>query len=304
VTVLGGAAHDLLQGSVGSKAELVKFSNGSIGLSPDFAGADNITSNASGGDDAIFGDGGADNITLAPNHSGSDTVVFGAEFDGAPSVLAITDGTDSAYLGFWSAPGATPIPQLFPSNTGGTSADMTTVTRFNAGSSASHDVLEFDVAGWNGASTSLGFAVQGDLVTLSGLLVVPTGAAQLSAVWVNSSSNGSLKTTDDVLLYAPSDASLQNAQQLAAQLHTAADGVVMPGLIPPGADVHILVAYPAGNNAVNIADVDLVNTGTTPQTSTANFFVHVYASDMVHLTGVALTDLTSANIQFFTNTLT
>jgi hypothetical protein len=45
---------------------------------------------------------------------------------------------------------------------------------------------------------------------------------------------------------------------------------------------------------VNIADVDLVNTSATNQTSTAN--LNVYASDMVNLTGVSLTGLTSANI--------
>jgi hypothetical protein len=47
---------------------------------------------------------------------------------------------------------------------------------------------------------------------------------------------------------------------------------------------------------VNIADVDLVNTGASNQSSTAN--LHVYASDMVSLTGVSLTSLTSANIDF------
>ena len=63
---------------------------------------------------------------------------------------------------------------------------------------------------------------------LNGLFVPKTGAAQLSAVWVDSGSNRWLKTSDDVLLYAPSDA-WQNAQQLAAQLHTASDAIVLPG---------------------------------------------------------------------------
>ena len=66
---------------------------------------------------------------------------------------------------------------------------------------------------------------------------------------------------------------------------------------------HILVAYDASFNllgvvhpVVNIADVDLVNTSATNQSSTAN--LNVYASDMVNLTGVSLTGLTSANIHF------
>jgi hypothetical protein len=295
VTVLGGEqGNNILQGSVGSQPSTVTFSNGNGGVAhTDFVGADNFTA-GSGGNDDIFGDGGPDTITLA-NHSRPDTVFFGRDNMGqASDILAITDGMDVAYPGFWGASATkTTIPNLFPGTTGGTSADMTTITGFDAGLGA--DVLSFQLAAWNGASTALSFAVQGDLVNLSGLVVVPAGNAQLSAVWVNSGSNGALKTSDDVLRYAPSDASLQNAQQLATQLHSS-DAVVLPGVIPPGADVHILVAYAAGNNAVNIADVDLANTGTTTQKSTAN--VNVYASDMVHLTGVSLTSLTPDNIHF------
>jgi hypothetical protein len=68
--------------------------------------------------------------------------------------------------------------------------------------------------------------------------------------------------------------------------------------------VHILVAYDASSNAnvtiqhaVNIADVDLVNTSASKNaTSTAD--LNVYASDMVHLTGVSLTSLVADNIHF------
>jgi hypothetical protein len=49
-------------------------------------------------------------------------------------------------------------------------------------------------------------------------------------------------------------------------------------------------------HAVNIADVDLVNTSENEQTSTAK--LNVYASDMVHLTGVSLLNLTPDNIHF------
>ena len=122
----------------------------------------------------------------------------------------------------------------------------------------------------------------------------------------NSGSNSSLTNSDDVLLYAPSDASLQNAQQLAARLHTSADAVTLAGgsFLDNGLDAHILVAYDASFTAngithpvVNIADVDLVNASGFDQNSTAN--LNVYASDMVHLLGVSLTSLTSANIQYF-----
>jgi hypothetical protein len=297
VTVLGGTGGNILQGSVGPSST-VTFSDGSTGLSFSVVGADNITGGTTGLD-FILGDGGPDTITL-PGRPFPDKVVFGlVAAQGTPFVLAITDGMDVAYHGFWGASAtATAIPNLFSGNTGGTSADMTVITGFSAGSNSHGDVLDdvlvFKGAAWNGGSA--GFAdPKGDLVALNGTVVVQPGAAHLSAVWVNSGSNGSLKASDNVLLYAPSDASVQNAQQLAVQLHTASDAITLPGPIAPG-DKHILVAYAAGNNVVNIADVDLVNTGASNQSSTAN--LHVYASDMVSLTGVSLTSLTSANIDF------
>jgi hypothetical protein len=305
VTVLGGTGPNVLQGSLGLVGT-VTFTNGSTGVAAlFFVGADHITGGPAGGD-AIFGDGGADVITL-PNHSLPDTVVFGQDHMGNKNdVLVITDGNDAAYLGSWGA-GATPatIPTLFPGSiTGGTSADMTVITGFRA----EGDVLEFELAAWNGDSVAASGAAasKGDLVGLNGIFVPPPGAAQLSAVWVNSGSNNSLKPADNVLLYAPSDASVQNAQQLAAQLHTFSDSIVLPGFplfIGPGQDKHILVAYDASfsllgaiHPVVNIADVDLVNTSASNQGATDS--LNVYASDMVSLTGVSLTSLTSTNIHY------
>jgi hypothetical protein len=315
VTVLGGTGPNELQGSLlqGSLGEVSKvtFTNGSTGwAATGFVGADHITGGSAGGD-LIFGDGSADVITL-PNHSLPDTVVFGQDTMGNTNdVLAITDGNDVAFLGSWGAGATTAtIPTLFPgSSSGGTSADMTVITGLRAGSAG--DVLEFELAAWNGDSFGVFpiAASKGDLVALNGLFVPKPGAAQLSAVWVDSGSNNSLKAADNVLLYAPSDASVQNAQQLAAQLHSSSDAIVLPGaasglgFIPPGQHAHILVAYDASfsllgsvHPVVNIADVDLVNTSASNQTSTAN--LNVYASDMVSLTGVSLTGLTSANIHY------
>jgi hypothetical protein len=184
---------------------------------------------------------------------------------------------------------------------------MTVITGFQPGSSG--DLLEFKVKAWNGASAVLAIegplaSAKGDLVALNGFSVVPLGAANFSALWTDKGSNASLKTTDNVLLYAPSDVSLQTAQQLAAQLHTS-DAIVLPGLgnIAPGEDKHIMVAYDASSNvngsiqhAVNIADVDLVNASASNQGSTAN--LNVYASDMVHLVGVSLSSLVADNIHF------
>jgi hypothetical protein len=332
VTIFGGTGPgNILQGAVGDQfGFVIAFSNSSPGLAFSQVQADNLTGGSSGGD-SIFGDGGADTITL-PNHTQPDLLVFGEElFRQQAKTIAITDGLDRAYLGFWGTdakptpitgqttggtsdaigfPTPIPIPNLFPGqDTGGTSADMTVITGF-AGFTFTFpftfdfgDVLAFKVAAWNGDSAAIaGLSTQGDLVVLNGIFVVPLGAAQLSSLWLNSGSNSSLKASDNVLLYAPSDASLQNAQQLAAQLHTSSDAVVLQGggsiggSIGPGEARHILVAYDAGNNVVNLADVDLVNTSASNQSSTAN--LNVYASDMVHLTGVSLTSLTPDNIHF------
>jgi hypothetical protein len=324
VTVFGGTGPgNILQGAVGDEGGFViTFSNSSPGLAFSQVQADNLTGGSSGGD-SIFGDGGADTITL-PNHTLPDVVVFGEElYLQQAKTIAITDDTDRAYLGFWGAnatpvtgqstggtsdsigyPIPIPIPNLFPGQSiGGTSADMTLITGFDARSGG--DILQFNTAAWNGGSAFFGLSSRGDLVALNGIFTVTPGEAQWSTVWVNNMSNGLLKTTDNVLFYAPSDGFLRNAQQLAAQLHTSYDAVVLPGggLIGPDDARHILVAYDASSNvngtiqhAVNIADVDLVNTSASNQNSTAN--LNVYASDMVHLVGVSLTSLTSENIHF------
>jgi hypothetical protein len=138
------------------------------------------------------------------------------------------------------------------------------------------------------------------LVRLDGGVVLPS-AAQLSALWVTSGANGALNPSDNVLRYDPFP--MQNAQQLAAQMHSASGAILLPGAILAGQDQHILVAYDASltigltHHAVtHIADVDLVNTSGSPQNSTAS--LNVYASDMVSLIGVPLTSLTSDNIHF------
>jgi hypothetical protein len=310
LTVLGADGANNLQGSLGPLGT-VPFTNGSSGMVASiYVGADNITGNGGG---AIYGDGGPDIVTLSPTHSFYE-VIFGEDLRGSPfgsnnhDILAITDGSDQAYFGAWGV-GTTPtlISSLFSgASTGGTSADMTTITGFHAFAGTNGDQVDFTAAAWNGDSAAFGpLSVQkGDLVALNGVSLVALTNAQLSAIWVNSSTS-SLSITDNVLRYAPADASLQNAQQLAAQLHTSSDAIVLPGggLIPADNNKHILVAYDASSNvngtvqsAVNIADVDLVNVSGNNQSSTAN--LNVYASDMVHLTGVSLTSLTPDNIVF------
>jgi hypothetical protein len=321
ITVLGGTQGNELQGSLGGVSE-VTFGNGTSGLWATNVGSDHITGGIGGGD-SIFGDGGADTITLPAGHPLSDQVGFGYELRATVQmrgslldVLAITDGSDAAYPGFWGAKAPIAIPALFSGPTGGTSADMTTITGFHAGFGG--DQLVFETAAWNGASSFAGIAANGDLVDVVGLSAVSAGPAQLSPVWVNRDSNSSLQSSNNVLLYAPAGGSPHSAQELAAQLHGAAGAVVLPGLILAGHDQHILVAYDASSNVlpilgataapasiisplqhpqvVHIADVDLVNTSGSPQNSTFN--LNVYASDMVSLTGVSLTSLTSNNIHF------
>jgi hypothetical protein len=310
VTVLGGYAGNVMQGSLGGQLSTVTFPNQTTGLSATFVGADNITGGPGGGD-FIFGDGGPDTITLPSNHLHSDRVGFGFDNDASIpdgfGVLAITNGLDQVFHGFWDVVAGGPavptaIPDVFlDSTTGGTSLDMTTINGFHAGSGG--DNLIFDTAAWNGASIGVFDtpATSGDLVRLDGGVVLPS-AAQLSAVWANNLSNSSLEDSDNVLRYAPAGGSPHNAQELAAQLHGASGAIVLPGNILPGQDQHILVAYDATphvfpiQHVVHIADVDLVNTTTSNQSSTAN--LNVYASDMVSLVGVSLSSLMPDNIHF------
>jgi hypothetical protein len=296
VTVVGGTGPgNILQGSFSMPGSNVTFSNGTTGTGLSLPVGSDKFIGGSGGGDLIHGDGGPDTIALPP-HPLSDTVVFGEiGLPGQPSdVLAITDGMDVAYPGSWGANATIiAIPALFPGITGGTSDDMTKIIGLRTGPGG--DVLEFKVAAWNGATSAV-FASNGDLVVLNGHSVVQPGVSHLSAVWIDSGSSSSLNASDNVLLYAPSAASVQNAQQLASQLHTALNAVTLPGAVLTSRDEHILVAYDAGNNQVNIADVDLVNMSPSAQSSTAN--LQVYASDMASLVGVSLASLSTANIQF------
>jgi hypothetical protein len=298
VTVLGGLGDNALQGSLGLSVLTLTFSNGSTRVvATNYVGADNITGGTDGHDE-IFGDGGPDVITL-PTHLMPDNVIFGA--DGISSragndVLAITNGSDVVNLGSWGATLTampTPVPNLFVGPVGGTSADMTTISGFNPG--AGGDVLDFKAVAWNNQSTdSSGVALSGDLVDLSPQAPVLAGTSSMSEIWTSVNSNGLLSPSNNVLLYNPSSASLQDAKDLAVALNVTAP-ITLPNGVGPNVDAHILVAY-AVNNAVNIADVDLVNTTMSAQTSTAN--LNVYASDMVHLIGVSLSSLTPDNIQF------
>jgi hypothetical protein len=71
----------------------------------------------------------------------------------------------------------------------------------------------------------------------------------------------------------------------------------LAGSVAAGADAHFLVAYASGDG-VNVADVDFRNTTGTAQTTTNMAGVDIYASDIVHLTGVSTTALANANIHF------
>jgi hypothetical protein len=100
ITVLGGTSNNQLQGSFAGDEHVNVFGNGT-GVYYDAAGADNITGGP-GGNDLILGDGGSDIITLPPSHSMIDSIGFG--YDLLPAggeILAITDGSDNAYPGYW-----------------------------------------------------------------------------------------------------------------------------------------------------------------------------------------------------------
>jgi len=114
VDVVGNSVGNLLQGSLGPLTSIAGV--GFTGVS----GNDNITAGPNGGDN-IYGDGGADLINLPATHSTPDNVFFGEFILGENAVgannvniLAITNGSDVAFQGFWGATGttATTIPGL------------------------------------------------------------------------------------------------------------------------------------------------------------------------------------------------
>jgi hypothetical protein len=274
-TNVSGTTGDIITGSTTNFNKLF----GSLGN-------DTITASKVGGD-YIITDGGADTINLNV-HTVGDTVELAGYVNG-DTAGSISSG-DSVQPGFWGAP-----PSGVPAAS--TSADQSVVTNFTAGSGAGTDTLQISVRAWlpnlsgyydidsliNGNATSL-FA--------GGLsLLYYTGAAVIDAV----APNATLSVTANVIELT--GATFANASAVATALASTYNLTFGGGgSIAANTDAHMLFLYSDASGNTHMADVDFENGGTAATTTAA--VSHIFASDMVQLTGVSVTSLAANNINF------
>jgi hypothetical protein len=245
-----------------------------------------------GGSDLIFlgAPGGAhDNVDL---YTGSTTADVFAPlgFDAAGNYIGngggiVAGATDTAQGGFWGAAPGTTVDLTAEPTGFGTSADMSVVNNFTAGSGAGFDTLNFSVGSWSFGLTSLG------LVNAGGNAILPS-----ATVVIGTQSAGST-VASNVNLIELTDHTFANAAALATALGDAAGGGSEPLHLTDGSpndpNEHLLVAYSDGSN-VRIADVDIA-IGFSPDTAQDT----VIASDMVQLVGVAsVTSFVASNAHF------
>jgi hypothetical protein len=304
----------LVQGSLGAVTQIGPNFNGHFNFSG-AAGDDSLT--AGPGGDAVFGAGGADAITITGHGGAGNEVFFGeyansntahATFTGVnPDGLSNFAGTGiviqeitnggSAYEGFWGVQNGangnpTSITGMFGAATGGVEGSMSTITGFQA-SGVNFDSLAFAADAWNGGNGG-----SGGLFFLDGATAIHSGTA-VTGIVVPNGVAPQITAADNFLFDAGvgTIVNVQSASMLANDLHTIAPITLAGPGVAAGAQAHILVAYSA-NGGVNIADVDLVNTTGAALTSTNNAGFHIYASDMVHIAGITLGQLSDANIHF------
>ena len=162
----------------------------------------------------------------------------------------------------------------------GTSLDMSTVVNFVTGpSSRPVDSVDFSLSafsnllrtGGGAATPALGSAVFSNLLSPGGTVTVANA---------------------DVLLLGNTFA---NAAAVAASLANAATAITFAGAQTASLN-HYLVAYQDLSGSVRIADLD-IHRGATAFLTTAQG-QNISVSDMVQLTGVALSSLNAANVQF------
>jgi S-layer protein len=239
VAVTADGAGSTIQGSLGA----LTIYNGvgpDIGLDTTGGVANDVLTDLAGGSN-FFGDGGSDAINMG---GGGNTAHFG-EFntDGTLETQTITDTNGDAYQGFWgvgngAGGNSTTI-------TGSTSADMTTITGFNAIT----DHLVFNTDAW---SDSLGGA--GTLVDGAGAAV----AGNASHMQLVTAPGAAVTGTTNVVLYGLDSGLLSGAADLATALETSGVGN-LTGLGGVTAGEHMLFAYQVIGGDIRIADVDFLN---------------------------------------------
>jgi hypothetical protein len=250
-------------------------------------GSGNTITGGAGSDTIVTGIG-ANIIKLGATHI-TDSVTIGTNGDGVgPHV--ITEPGDVAVQGGWGqAFGATATPiagaasALFGvAANGGTSQSVTTISGFSVATGTT-DSLNFQYGLWDsthGANAAGGTDLGLQTIDLAGNVGFVTSTAITTET---ATSGGALTAGANIieLNKAGVAAVFSNAAGLATALQTSYS--LTTGALPTLDNAHLLVAYSNGTN-INIADVDLYNP--TAAATAASTLDHVYASDMVSLTGV------------------
>jgi RTX calcium-binding nonapeptide repeat (4 copies) len=257
------------------------------------AGNDTLTGGAA--TDSFVTDGGSDAINLGTGHHNDSINLFNGAagaFPPVPGGDAVASGADGitalgdvAQPGYWGIPAggvATNIATLFGAVTGGTSASIATVSAgFIAGSGTTADHLSFSVSQWAVGGTDNGL-VDGNLAHIA---ATPTPLLPTTPY-----ANGAILTGGTQIQVLDTGASITTAATLAAALQDGSFALSANAAFVVGDTYHFLVAYNSGSST-NIADVDVL-----AAVAHAGFGGEdVYASDMVHLTGVPEASLTASN---------
>ena len=272
------------------------------------------------GTDWIITDNGGDIINLGLTHTGDHIDLFfgnflanNGGFNGTvkgtfTAVTGLANSTvgpgDIAAAGSWGlapaltaaftpAAGTLTPFALFPhtsATNNGTSADMSVVSNFSVGGP---DVLDISVAAWSRAGLGNGLMMAHDFTFIVANEVAPGADAVFAPGGVVPS--GSVVPVGVTVVEVAGAFANANALALALGNNVASGGSTYHLLsvgAPAGLDSHFLVAYQDTTSAVRIADVDITG-ASLDLTGDA-----VVASDIVQLTGVSLTNLTTASIHF------
>jgi len=250
---------------------------GSLGAG--FVTGNDVITDDNGGSQ-IFGDGGADTI----NVGNTNNIWFGSfSLNDFFARLPIVQSGD-ANPGFWGVSNTghtTAISSLFVGPVGGTSADMTTVNGFSLDNGST---LNFNVDAWNAGVGNGG----GGLTNLNTMTSITASSALGNTVDIGAPGQVISSSADFII---DSIGTYANANALATALSQETIGNFVFGHnLSNSTIIDFLVAYNTGTG-INIADVDLHNAsgGNIKDTAAATT---IFASDMVHLTGVtSLTDL-------------
>lgn len=267
-------------------------------------GSDYFVANTNG--DTIVTYGGADTIVLdaigqsgrQSNHIGlygGSSIVDGnhelqlAKTHGVVPGRAgsITDSNDFAQGGFWGLAGAVSEFGGLAPNTA-TSADMSVIKTFLAGATTGGDILDFSVGAWGSGGINAAGGINHGL-TAGDLFTHPASSAIgiIAVTQLVQPGQTVLSATDIVEL----SGTFADANAAVAAIHSRSDSFQFAAALPNKDDAHMLVAYEDLSGNSHIMDVEFNNASGA---ATANSTILTeHASDMVELTGVSLSSLTS-----------